>query len=90
MCDHDRYMDYSQPRFNKKLLKGGCPPFSQKQSANKPKKYREMFFDLIEKQRQKIQALLKEKNCPKKSLTTVLSQAIQLCYVFILYKRWEN
>ena len=48
-----------------------------------------MFFDLIEKHRQKIQALLKEKKLTEKVTYngTVLHQAIRLCYVFILYKR---
>ena len=44
-----------------------CPRFSQKQSANQPKKYRGMFYYLIQKHSHaKIQALMKKKNSPKK------------------------
>ena len=58
--------------------------FSQKQSANQPKKIQGNGLLLNVKAHTKIQALLKEKKFyPKKSLTSLLHQAIQL---FIFYK----
>ena len=56
-----------------------CPRFSQKQSANQAKKLQGNVFLLNWKAQAKIQVLLKKKKIyPKKSLTTVLHQAIQL------------
>ena len=61
-----------------------CPRFSQKQSANQPKKLQGNVFLLNWKAQAKIQVLLKKKKIyPKKSLTTVLHQAIQLLIIFI-------
>ena len=55
-----------------------CLHFSQKQSANQPKKYRRMFFFLIEKHMQKFRHFWRKKKLnPKKSLTSLLHQAIQ-------------
>ena len=60
-----------------------CLRFSQKQSANQPKKIQGNGLLLNIKARAKIQALLKEKKFyPKKSLTSLLHQAIQLCNYF--------
>ena len=56
-----------------------CLRFSQKQSANQPKKIQGNGLLLNIKAHAKIQALLKEKKFyPKKSLTSLLHQAIQL------------
>ena len=56
-----------------------CPRFSQKQSANQAKKLQGNVFLLNWKAQAKIQVLLtKKKIYQKKSLTTVLHQAIQL------------
>ena len=55
-----------------------CLRFSQKQSANQPKKIQGNGLLLNIKAHAKIQALLKEKKFyPKKSLTSLLHQAIQ-------------
>ena len=59
-----------------------CLRFSQKQSANQPKKIQGNGLLLNIKAHAKIQALLKEKKFyPKKSLTSLLHQAIQLLMV---------
>ena len=56
-----------------------CLRFSQKQSANQPKKIQGNGLLLNIKAHAKIQALLKEKKFyPKKSLTSLLHQAIQI------------
>ena len=56
-----------------------CPRFSQKPSADQPQKVEGNVLLLYWKAHAKIQALLKEtKIHPKKSLTSVLHQAIQL------------
>ena len=56
-----------------------CLRFSQKQSANQPKKIQGNGLLLNIKAHAKIQALLKEKKIyPKKSLTSLLHQAIQI------------
>ena len=56
-----------------------CLRFSQKQSANQPKKIQGNGLLLNIKAHAKIQALLKEKKFyPKKSLTSLLHQAIQV------------
>ena len=56
-----------------------CLRFSQKQSANQPKKIQGNGLLLNIKAHAKIQALLKEKKFyPKKSLTSLLHKAIQL------------
>ena len=55
-----------------------CLRFSQKQSANQPKKIQGNGLLLNIKAHAKIQALLKEKKIyPKKSLTSLLHKAIQ-------------
>ena len=61
-----------------------CLRFSQKQSANQPKKIQGNGLLLNIKAHAKIQALLKEKKFyPKKSLTSLLHQAIQLLQVHV-------
>ena len=68
-----------------------CLRFSQKQSGNLPKKIQGNVLLINWKAHAKIQALLKEKIYPKKSLTSLLQQAIQLwarlrlfiCQVFV-------
>ena len=75
-----------------------CLHFFQKQSVNQPKKYRGNVLLLHQKAHAKIQVLLKEnKFYPKKSLTSLLHQAIQLWEtespiqrVFSGIKRFKN
>ena len=61
-----------------------CLRFSQKQSANQPKKIQGNGLLLNIKAHAKIQALLKEKKFnPKKSLTSLLHKAIRFSTVVI-------
>ena len=68
-----------------------CPCFSQKQSANQPKKYKAMFKYLIDKHNAKIQALFKGKKIHlKKSFSSVLHQAIQLFNFQLIIRIYET
>ena len=65
-----------------------CPRFSRKQSANQQKKYRRMFYYLIEKHMQIFRHFWRKRNYPKQSFTPVLHQAIQL-HVFPSWVPWK-
>ena len=69
------------------------PSFSHKQRANQPKKYRGIFCYLIQKRMQKFRHFWRKKIHPKKSLKSVLYQAIQLFESIFLSRvqgRWSR